>query len=141
MANMLRSFLAVAFALSLVGLLATRYTKSNYSVRISGHEATWVKNYAHLRISVMPAEGWKLSREAPTKIVLKHTDNVELSNRTFTVANAKWDKDGSAHFDVIVTGTKAGLASIEVEMNLFICDESTCKREWIRMTKTIVVKP
>tara|TARA_R110000765_G_scaffold400271_1_gene495177 strand:+ start:536 stop:952 length:417 start_codon:yes stop_codon:yes gene_type:complete len=138
---MLRSFLAVVFALSLIVLLATRYTKSNYSVRISGHEATWVKNYAHVRISVKPAEGWKLSKEAPTKIVLKHTDNVELSNRTLTIANAKWDKDGTAHFDVIVTATKVGLASIEAEMNLFICNENTCKREWTLMTKTIVVNP
>ena len=138
---MLRSFLAVVFALSLIALLATRYTKSNYSVRISGHEATWVKNYAHIRISVIPAEGWKLSKEAPTKIVLKHTDNVELSIRTLTIANAKWDKDGTAHFDVIVTATKVGLASIEAEMNLFICNENTCKREWTLMTKTIVVNP
>ena len=141
MADMLRSFLAVVFALSLIVLLATRYTKSNYSVRISGHEATWVKNYAHVRISVKPAEGWKLSKEAPTKIVLKHTDNVELSNRTLTIANAKWDKDGTGLFDVIVIATKVGLASIEAEMNLFICNENTCKREWTLMTKTIVVNP
>jgi len=26
-------------------------------------------------------------------------------------------------------------------MNLFICNDKTCKREWFRMTKTIAVKP
>ena len=79
--------------------------------------------------------------EIPTKIVLKHTDNVTLSETILTVANAKWDKDGAAHFDIVVTANKAGLASIEADMNLFICNPKTCKREWFRMTRTIVVKP
>ena len=138
---MLRSFLAVGLALAALGFFAVRYNQPTYSVRISGHETTWVKNYAHIRISVIPEEGWKLSKEAPTKIVLKHTDNVTLSREALTVANAKWDKDEAAHFDIVVTGTKAGLASIEAEMNLFICNDKTCKREWFRMTRTIVVKP
>tara|TARA_B100000131_G_C17882507_1_gene518905 strand:+ start:307 stop:723 length:417 start_codon:yes stop_codon:yes gene_type:complete len=138
---MFRSFLIMGIALGLLGLFAIRYSQPTYSVRMSGHEATWVGNYAHLRISVIPEEGWKLSKEAPTKIVLKHTDNVKVSRDVLTVANAKWDKDETAHFDVIVTGTKAGLASIEADMNLFICNPKTCKREWFRMTKTIVVKP
>tara|TARA_Y100000592_G_scaffold72072_1_gene112138 strand:+ start:1662 stop:2078 length:417 start_codon:yes stop_codon:yes gene_type:complete len=138
---MFRSFLIFGLALGLLGLFAVRYSQPTYSVRMSGHETTWVGNYAHLRISVIPEEGWKLSKEAPTKIVLKHTDNVKVSRDVLTVANAKWDKDETAHFDVIVTGTKAGLASIEADMNLFICNPKTCKREWFRMTKTIVVKP
>ena len=138
---MFRSFLIFGLALGLLGLFAVRYSQPAYSVRMSGHETTWVGNYAHLRISVIPEEGWKLSKEAPTKIVLKHTDNVKVSRDVLTVANAKWDKDETAHFDVIVTGTKAGLASIEADMNLFICNPKTCKREWFRMTKTIVVKP
>ena len=138
---MFRSFLIFGLALGLLGLFAVRYSQPTYSVRMSGHETTWVGNYAHLRISVIPEEGWKLSKEAPTKIVLKHTDNVKVSRDVLTVANAKWDKGETAHFDVIVTGTKAGLASIEADMNLFICNPKTCKREWFRMTKTIVVKP
>ena len=138
---MLRSFLAAGLALAALGFFAIRYTQPSYSVRISGHESTWVNNYAHMRISVIPEEGWKLSKEAPTKIVLKHTDNVTLSETILTVANAKWDKDGAAHFDIVVTANKAGLASIEADMNLFICNPKTCKREWFRMTRTIVVKP
>ena len=69
---MLRSFLAIGLALGALGFFAIRYNQPTYSVRISGHETTWVKNYAHMRISVIPEEGWKLSKEAPTKIVLKH---------------------------------------------------------------------
>ena len=138
---MLRSFLGLGLLLAGLGFLTIRYNQPSYSVRISGHESTWVGNYAHMRISVIPKQGWKLSKEAPTKIVLKHTDNVKLSRTVLTVANAKWDKDETAHFDVIVTGTKKGLASIEAEMNLFICNPKTCKREWFRMTRTIVVKP
>ena len=141
MVVVLRSLLAISLAIAALGFFAIRYTQPTYSVRMSGHQSTWVNNYAHLRISVIPEEGWKLSKEAPTKITLKHTDNVTLSRDILTISNAKWDKDGTAHFDVIVTGTKVGLASIEAEMNLFICNDKTCKREWFRMTKTIVVKP
>ncbi len=138
---MLRSFLAIGLALAVLGFFAIRYAQPTYSVRISGHDSTWVKNYAHMRISVIPEEGWKLSKEAPTKIALKHTENVTLSKTVLTVADIKWDKDGAAHFDIVVIGTKAGLASIEAEMNLFICNPKTCKREWFRMTRTIVIKP
>ncbi len=138
---MLRSLLAAGLALAALGFFAIRYSQPSYSVRISGHESTWVKNYAHIRISVIPEEGWKLSKEAPTKIVLKHTDNVTLSKNVLTVADAKWSKDESAHFDIVVTASKVGLASIEAELNLFICNDKTCKREWFRMTKTIVVNP
>ena len=138
---MLRSFLALGLGLAVLGFFAVRYSQPTYSVRMSGHPSTWVNNYAHLRISVIPEEGWKLSKEAPTKIVLKHTDNVTLSRNILTISSAKWDKDDRAHFDVIVTGTKAGLASIEAEMNLFICNDKTCKREWFRMSRSIIVKP
>lgn len=138
---MFRSFLIGGFLVALIGFLATRYNTPSYSIVLAGHDSTWVGNYAHLRLSIVPEDGWKVSKEAPTKITLNHSENVIINKDFLTLKDATWDKDGTVHFDLIVTGKKQGISSIEADVTFFICNPSTCKRASMIVTRSITVNP
>jgi hypothetical protein len=143
MADMFRSLLilGIFFLISFGIFAATRYRTHQFTVKFTGHDNTWVSNYAHGRISIIPEEGWKISDEAPTEIYLDHSDHITVDRTHLTLKHVKWDKNGAAHFDVIILGKKVGLASIDARMVFFICNDKVCLRTSATLSRSIMVKP
>ena len=143
MADMFRSLLILAlfFLVSFGIFAATRYRTHQFTVNFTGHDSTWVNNYAHGRISIVPRAGWKISHEAPTEIHLDHSEHISVDRTHLTLKNAKWDKNGAAHFDVIMQGKKVGLASIDAHMVFFVCNDKVCLRTSATLSRSIMVKP
>ncbi len=133
--------LSLCFLVSAGIAAATRYRTHQFTVKFTGHEDTWVSNYAHGQISIIPEEGWKISKDAPTEIHLEHSDHISVDRTHLTLKNAKWDKDRTVSFDVIIKGKKVGLASIDARMVFFVCNDKVCLRTSATLSRSIMVKP
>ena len=143
MVDMLRSLLilGLCFLISLSIFAATGYRTHQFTVTFTGHDDTWVSNYAHGRISIIPEEGWKISDEAPAEVHLDHSDHITVNRTHFTLKNIRWDKNGAAHFDIIILGKKVGLASIDARMVFFVCNDKVCLRTSATLSRSLMVKP
>jgi len=142
MVDMLRSLLilGLCFLISFSIFATTRYRTHQFTVTFTGHDDTWVSNYAHGRISIIPEDGWKISNKAPTEVHLDHSDHVSISQSHLTLKNVRWDKNGAAHFDIIILGKKVGLAYISARMVFFVCNNKVCLRTTATLSRSLVVK-
>jgi len=141
---MLKPFLITGVGILLAACIfaASRQQTHQFKAVITGHDNTWVNNYAHARISMIPEKGWFIKPDAPVKISIKHTQNIELSQTELTIKDVRWGKKvKSANFDILIKGKKVGIAEIDADLVFSTCNKSVCIENTGRLTKTIIVKP
>jgi hypothetical protein len=80
-----------------------------------------------LRLSLDPAPGAHVSREAPLKVQLSSAQ-ASFERSRLTLADATLDGEG-AHFEVGFTPTAQGPISLEASVSFFACTATTCARQ------------
>lgn len=77
------------------------------------------------RVQVLPAEGWHMNLEYPTKLTLTAPDGVQLDKAVMVPADGKLD-DNELAFDVKLTAGKAGTYKVDGELKFAVCTPETC---------------
>lgn len=91
-------------------------------------------------MSIQPAEGYKVSHEAPLKIELD-SEGLGLKKKTLKTKDAadkKWDK--SPKFAVGFSADDAGEQSIDVKATFFVCDVKICERKTEKLRVPVSVR-
>ncbi len=91
----------------------------------------------HLHIK--PADGYKVSTEAPLKIELESKD-LKLHKSKLTVKDAKDTKAKAPEFGVKFGAPQECSASIEVNASFFVCDENICERKKEKISIPVAVR-
>ena len=141
---MFRPVLALASIalLAAIFLVAGKYRTQQFRVKITGHDSTWVNNYAHARVSIVPEGNWRLSRKKPATIVVTCSNNMSTSKIYFSSDDIRWNpKNHSANFDIIVKGITPGLGSITVDVAFTTCYKDICVDNTVELTKLIMISP
>ena len=93
-----------------------------------------------LRLRIQPAEGFKISSEAPLKIGLE-ANLVQMEKDALGHQDAEDAKSTSPVFSVGFSTKAAGNAKIVANAMFFVCDETMCERRRETVTVAINVKP
>lgn len=88
---------------------------------------------------IKPAEGFKVSTEAPLKIELASKE-LKLHKSQLTVKDAKDMKAKSPEFGVKFGAPNACSTSIEVNASFFVCDENICERKKEKISVPVAVR-
>jgi uncharacterized membrane protein len=91
--------------------------------------------YMHIK----PAEGFKVSKEAPLKIALTSAA-LELHKKKLSVKDVKDAKASGTEFGVKFAAPKEGDTSIEVDAMFFVCDENICERKKEKLSVPVSVR-
>src|SRR5688500_16659218 len=111
-----------ALALLFVGL-ATIASPKNYTIDLS-QTTKEVKpgQSGMLHLHIVPADGFKVSAEAPLKINLT-AEKLKLHKTNLGHDDAKDKKSTAPEFGVKFAAPEQGDQSIEVDAMFFVCDE------------------
>jgi hypothetical protein len=129
-----------ALALLFVGL-ATIANPKNYTI---DHSQTTKEvkpgQSGMLYLHIVPADGFKVSAEAPLKINLTAA-GLKLHKTNLGHDDAKDKKSTAPEFGVKFAAPEQGDKAIEVDATFFVCDERICERKQEKLTVAINVKP
>jgi len=137
-------FLTTALVLSL-GLPAQASAKDfpdkPYTLKTKG-TTTKVKQgkAGTFALQIIPAKGYKVSREAPMKIKLK-SKGLELEKKKLGQKDAQNKKSTSPKFNVGFKTPAAGAQSIDANAIFFICNEEICQRKVEKVKVAVSVAP
>lgn len=114
--------------------------ESSYTVDASG-TTTSVKagKDGVFKLSIKPAKGYKVSREAPMKIKLK-SDGVKLAKAKLGQKDAKDAEHKSVKFKVDFAAATAGKQSIECDATFFVCSDKICEKKKEKLTVAVNVE-
>jgi len=141
---MFRPVLALASLalLAAIFLVAGKYRTQQFRVKIAGHDSTWVNNYAHVRVSIIPEGKWYISLKKSATIVVACSNNMSSSKIHFSSDDIRWNpKERSANFDIIIKGITPGLGSVTADVSFTTCHEDVCVDNTVELTKLIMVSP
>lgn len=93
-----------------------------------------------LKLTIRPAEGYKVSAEAPLKIGLQ-SEGLDLAKKTLGHADAKDKKSIAPEFSVGFDAGVPGEKSIQVDATFFVCNEKLCERKNEKVNVPVKVKP
>jgi hypothetical protein len=129
-----------AAALLFIGL-ATIASDKNYSIDLS-QTTKEVKpgQSGFLVVHIVPADGFKVSAEAPLRINLQ-SEGLKLHKTKLGHDDAKDKKSTSPEFGVRFGAPEEGDKSIDVDATFFVCDERICERKQEKLTVAVNVKP
>lgn len=88
---------------------------------------------------IKPAEGYKVSNEAPLKIKLA-SDGLGLSKKTLKTKDAKEKWDKSPAFKVDFSADSEGNQTIDVNATFFVCDVKICERKTEKLSVPVSVR-
>lgn len=91
-------------------------------------------------LQIIPAKGYKVSREAPMKIKLS-SEGLNLSKKSLGQKDAQNRKSTSPKFKVAFDTVKAGVQSIAANAVFFICTEEICQRKVEKIKVAVNVAP
>ena len=129
-----------AAALLFIGFAAVASPK-NYTIDLS-QTTKEVKpgQNGTLYLQIVPADGFKVSPDAPLKINLA-AQGLKLHKTQLGHEDAKDKKSISPEFGVRFAASEQGDKSIDVDATFFVCDEKICERKQEKLTVAINVKP
>lgn len=128
----------LALGLTLAG--EAKADAKNYTLDLNGtSKEVHVGKDGTLKLLIKPAQGFKISAEAPLKIGLD-ARGLELSKKALGHDDAKDKKSTSPEFDVKFAGTAPGSQSIQVDAMFFVCNEKLCERKTEKVTIPVNVK-
>lgn len=115
--------------------------KKNYAIDTSG-TTTVVKpgTDGTLKLQIKPADGYKVSAEAPLKIALS-SDQVKLAKEQLGHKDAAEKEAPAPTFTVPFSASKNGKGTISADAMFFICSETICERKTEKLTVAVDVKP
>lgn len=132
---------SLILALSLTVASETNTPAKNYKLDVSGtSKEVQAGKSGTLKLSIKPAEGYKVSAEAPMKIGLE-AEGLELAKKLLGHQDAKDKKSTAPEFDVSFGATTAGEKSIIVDASFFVCNEKLCERKTEKVTVPVSVRP
>jgi hypothetical protein len=127
-------------ALLFVGL-ATIANPKNYTIDTSQTtQEVKAGGNGTLHLQIIPANGFKVSPEAPLKINLS-AEGLKLNQSALGHDDAKDKKSTSPEFGVKFGAPEQGGKSIQVDATFFVCDEKICERKTEKLSVAINVKP
>jgi hypothetical protein len=128
-----------AAVLILVGL-ASLASPKNYTIDLS-QTTKEVKSgqSGYLHLQIVPADGFKVSAEAPLRINLA-SEGLKLHKTKLGHEDAKDKKSTSPEFGVRFGTAEEGDNAIAVDATFFVCDERICERKQEKLTVAINVK-
>lgn len=87
-----------------------------------------VKNGAKgtVTVTVIPADGWKMNKDFPTKLTVAAPDGVDVSKLKQKVPDAVEFRDGKAVFAVEFTPSSSGSKAFSAKFKFAVCTPSTC---------------
>lgn len=87
-----------------------------------------VKNGAKgtVTFTVIPADGWKMNKDFPTKLTVSAPDGVSVSKDKQKVPDAVEFSDGKAVFAVEFTPSSSGSKAFSAKFKFAVCTSSTC---------------
>lgn len=90
-------------------------------------------------MSIKPADGYKVSNEAPLKIKLASKGlGLEKSMLKTKDAKEKWEKSPS--FAVGFSAKESGPQTIDVKATFFVCDVKICERKSEKLSVPVSVR-
>lgn len=99
---------------------------SSYALKVdappklaSGAEGT-------VRVSVVPAAGWKMNHEFPTKLEVTAPEGVTVAQAKQSIADAERFEDAGATFAVKFTAQSAGEKAFQAKFRFAVCTDATC---------------
>jgi hypothetical protein len=137
-------FLTTALALSLsFAAEATNkdFPDKPYTLKTQG-TTTQVKTGAkgEYALQIIPAKGFKVSREAPMKIKLK-SSGLTLEKSKLGQKDVSEKKGESVSFQVGFDAPKTGGQSVDAKAVFFICNENICQRKVEKLKVAVNVAP
>lgn len=90
-------------------------------------------------MSIKPAEGYKVSNEAPLKIKLD-SKGLALAKKTLKTKDAKEKWEKSPAFAVDFSADAAGAQTIDVKATFFVCDVKICERKTEKLSVPVSVR-
>ena len=137
-------FLITVLALSLSFASETSpddFPDKPYTLQTKG-TTTQVKTGAQgkFALQIIPAEGFKVSREAPMKIKLK-SEGLKLEKSKLGQKDAGDKKAKSPKFNVGFGAPSSGKQSVDAHAVFFICNETICQRKVEKLKVAVNVTP
>ena len=134
------STLALTLALS-TQVSAKDFPDKPYSLKTKG-TTTQVKKGAQgkFALQIIPAKGFKVSREAPMKIKLK-SDGLTLEKSKLGQKDVINKKGDFSQFNVPFGTPASGSQSVAANAVFFICNENICQRKVEKLEVAVTVKP
>ena len=137
-------FLTTALALSLSFAAETStkdFPDKPYTLKTKG-TTTQVKKGAKgaYALQIIPAKGFKVSREAPMKIKLK-SSGLKLEKSKLGQKDVHDKKSTDVSFQVGFDAPKTGGQSVDANAVFFICNENICQRKVEKVKVAISVAP
>ncbi len=130
---------ALALALSFSAADAPAEAAKPYSIDLGGTtQQVKVGADGKLALHIIPAKGYKVSREAPLKIALA-AEGLELSKAKLGHKDADGEKNTDPKFAVAFTAPKQGEQSIDAKATFFICNENLCERKTEKLKVSVLV--
>ena len=137
-------FLTTALALTLsfsAEASAKDFPDKPYTLKTQG-TTTQVKagKTGQFALQIIPAKGFKVSREAPMKIKLK-SSGLKLEKSKLGQKDAHDKKSTSPQFSVGFQAPSSGGQSVDANAVFFICNENICQRKLEKLKVAISVTP
>src|SRR5688572_8932392 len=125
------SSMILAFALSVAGSEGKddAAKPQQYTIDMTGtSKEVQAGKSGMFRLHIKPADGYKVSAEAPLKIGLA-AEGLELHKKTLGHDDAKDKKSTAPEFLVNFGAREAGDKTIAVDAMFFVCSEKICERK------------
>jgi hypothetical protein len=137
-------FLTTALALSLSFTAETSpedFPDKPYTLKTEG-TTTQVKTgeQGKFALQIIPAKGFKVSREAPMKIKLK-SKGLKLEKSRLGQKDTDDKKAKSPKFNVGFGAPSSGKQSVDAHAVFFICNETICQRKVEKLKVAVNVTP
>jgi hypothetical protein len=91
-------------------------------------------------LHIVPADGFKVSAEAPLKINLA-AEGLKLHKTKLGHDDAKDKKSTAPEFGVKFAAPEEGDKSVAIDATFFVCDERICERKQEKISVAINVTP
>jgi hypothetical protein len=78
------------------------------------------------KVSVTPAQGWKVNMDFPTQLQVKAPDGVKLTKAVMEIGDAAKVDDHELTFDVKLVADKAGTYKCDGEIKFAVCTPDSC---------------
>jgi hypothetical protein len=99
---------------------------ASYKLAVSPPASAAPGAEAVARVSVTPAEGWKMNKDFPTQLQVTAPDGVKVQKAVMEITDAAKLGDNELTFDVKLVAAKAGTYTVDGEIKFAVCTPDSC---------------
>jgi len=108
---------------------------------VVGSLETAVGKHGVFNLKIVPAKGYKVNKEYPTKFIFKSTPTtIDLDKKVYKKGDTKVGDKGTLTVAMGGKGKAAGTETIKAEAKFSICNATTCLLEKATVSVSVAVK-